>query len=47
MLVLEVKAASIAQLKARLEDVDYIFIDKLSMLSCYNLYNGQAQLKNH
>ena len=38
------EAMSIAQLKARLEGVDYIFIDEVSMLSCHDLYKISAKL---
>ncbi|HXP51396.1 MAG TPA: AAA family ATPase, partial [Bacteroidia bacterium] len=38
------EAASIAQLKARLEGVDYIFIDEVSMLSCHDLYTISSRL---
>ena len=38
------EATSIAQLKARLEGVDYIFIDEVSMLSCHDLYKISAKL---
>ena len=38
------EAASIAQLKTRLEGVDYIFIDEVSMLSCHDLYKICAKL---
>jgi hypothetical protein len=38
------EAASIAQLKARLEGVDYIFIDEVSMLSCHDMYKISAKL---
>jgi hypothetical protein len=35
---------NIAQVKAKLEGVDYIFIDEVSMLSCHDLYKINAQL---
>jgi hypothetical protein len=38
------EATSIAQLKARLEGVDCIFIDEVSMLSCHDLYKISAKL---
>jgi len=38
------EAATIAQVKARMEGVDYIFIDEVSMLSCHDLYNISAKL---
>jgi hypothetical protein len=38
------KATSIAQLKARLEGVDYIFIDEVFMLSCHDMYKISAKL---
>ena len=38
------EATSIAQLKARLEGVNYIFIDEVSMLSCHDLYKISAKL---
>ena len=37
-------ATNIAQLKARLEGVDYIFIDQVSMLSCHDFYKISAKL---
>ena len=40
----ENSANKIAQLKARLEGVVYIFIDEVSMLSCNDLYRISAQL---
>ena len=36
--------ASIAQVRARLEGVDYIFIDEVSMLACHDLYKISAKL---
>jgi hypothetical protein len=38
------EATSIAQLKARLEGVDYICIDEVSMLSCHDLYKISSKL---
>ena len=38
------EASAIAQLKARLEGVEYIFIDEVSMLSCHDLYKISARL---
>jgi len=38
------EAALIAQLKTRLEGIDYIFIDEVSMLSCHELYKISAKL---
>ena len=38
------EATSIAQLKARLQGVYYIFIDEVSMLSCHDLYKISAKL---
>ena len=38
------EATTIAQVKARMEGVDYIFIDEVSMLSCHDLYNISAKL---
>ena len=38
------EAANIAQLKAKLEGIDYIFIDEVSMLSCHDLYKISAKL---
>jgi hypothetical protein len=35
---------TIAQVKSKLEGVDYIFIDEVSMLSCHDLYKISAQL---
>ena len=35
---------SIAQLQARLEGVDYIFIDEVSMIACHELYKISSQL---
>ncbi|KAH7918710.1 hypothetical protein BV22DRAFT_1024132, partial [Leucogyrophana mollusca] len=37
-------SAAIARIRARLEGVDYIFIDEVSMLSCHDLYNVCSQL---
>jgi hypothetical protein len=38
------ETTNIAQLKARLEGVDYIFIDEVSMISCHDLYKISAKL---
>jgi len=37
-------STTIAQVKARLEGVDYIFIDEVSMLACHELYKISSQL---
>ena len=37
-------AAAIAQVQARLEGVDYIFIDEVSMVTCHDSYKISAQL---
>ena len=38
------EATSIAQVRARLDGVDYIFLDEVSMLSCHDMYKIAAQL---
>jgi PIF1 helicase. len=38
------ESVSVAQLKARLEGVDYIFIDEVSMIACHEMYNISSQL---
>ena len=38
------EAVNIAQVKMRLEGVDYIFIDEVSMLACHDMYKISAQL---
>ena len=38
-----VSAKAIAQVRARLDGVDYIFLDEVSMLSCRDLYKISAQ----
>ena len=38
------EATNIAQVKMKLEGVDYIFIDEVSMLACHDLYKISAQL---
>ena len=38
------EGVSIAQLKGRLEGVDYIFIDEVSMLSCQDMYRISSRL---
>src|SRR5947199_6652324 len=38
------EAATIAQVKSRLEGVDYIFLDEVSMLSCHDMYNISSKL---
>ena len=36
-------ARSLAQVKSRLDGVDYIFFDEVSMLSCRDMYKISAQ----
>src|SRR6266704_4699669 len=36
--------SAMAFVKARLDGVDYIFLDEVSMLSCHNLYKISAQI---
>ena len=38
------EAVNIAQVKMKLEGVNYIFIDEVSMLSCHDMYKILAQL---
>ena len=38
------EATSIAQLKGKLDGVEYIFIDEVSMLACHEMYKISAQL---
>jgi PIF1-like helicase len=38
-----VSAASLAQIRARLDGVDYIFLDEVSMISCRDMYKISAQ----
>jgi hypothetical protein len=38
------EARTIMQVKTKLEGVDYIFIDEISMVSCHHLYTISAQL---
>jgi len=38
-----ISANSLAQIRARLDGVDYIFLDEVSMLSCRDLYKISAQ----
>ena len=38
------ESASIAQLKIKLEGVDYIFIDEVSMVACHEMYKISARL---
>jgi len=38
------EATNIAQLKAKLEGIDCIFINEVSMLSCHDLYKISAKL---
>ena len=38
------EAVNIAQVKMRLEGVNYIFIDEVSMLACHDMYKISAQL---
>jgi hypothetical protein len=38
------KATTIAQVRTRLEGVDYLFIDEVSMLACHEMYKISAQL---
>ncbi|KAF8225922.1 hypothetical protein L208DRAFT_1125838, partial [Tricholoma matsutake] len=35
---------TIAQVKAQLDSVDYIFLDEVSMVACHDLYKISAQL---
>ena len=37
---------SMTKVRTRLDGVDYIFLDEVSMLSCHDLYNISAQLAN-
>ena len=36
--------STMAQVRSRLDGVDYIFLDEVSMISCYELYKISAQL---
>ncbi|KIJ96960.1 hypothetical protein K443DRAFT_49429, partial [Laccaria amethystina LaAM-08-1] len=36
--------STMAQVRSRLDGVDYIFLDEVSMMSCYELYKISAQL---
>ena len=38
-----VSAGTLAQIKARLDGVDYIFLDEVSMISCCDMYKISAQ----
>src|SRR5207253_5799052 len=38
------ESVSVAQLKARLEGVDYIFLDEVSMVACHAMYKISAQI---
>jgi hypothetical protein len=38
------QSVTIAQVRARLEGIDYIFIDEVSMLACHELYKISSQL---
>src|SRR6202021_3556329 len=38
------ESATIAQVRSRMEGVDYIFIDEVSMLSCHDMYKISSQL---
>ena len=38
------QAVTIAQVRARLEGVDYIFLDEVSMLACHDMYKISSQL---
>ena len=38
-----VSANTLAQIRARLDGVDYIFLDEVSMLSCHDLYKISKQ----
>jgi hypothetical protein len=38
------QATTIAQVRGRLEGIDYIFIDKVSMLACHEMYKISSQL---
>ena len=37
---------SMTKVRTRLDGVDYIFLDKVSMFSCHDIYNISAQLLN-
>jgi hypothetical protein len=37
-------ARSVAQIRARLNGVDYVFLDEVSMLSCHDMYRISAQM---
>src|SRR6266404_2848065 len=37
-------ARSVAQTRARLDGVDYVFLDEVSMLSCHDMYRISAQM---
>jgi PIF1-like helicase len=38
-----ISASSLANIRARLDGVDYIFLDEVSMLSCHDIYKISAQ----
>ena len=38
-----ISAKSLAQIRARLDGIDYIFLDEVSMLSCYDMYKISSQ----
>jgi ATP-dependent DNA helicase PIF1 len=38
-----ISAGTLTQVRARLDGVDYIFLDEISMVSCCNLYRISAQ----
>ncbi|KIM88987.1 hypothetical protein PILCRDRAFT_47293, partial [Piloderma croceum F 1598] len=38
-----ISASSLANIRARLDGVDYIFLDEVSMLSCRDIYKISAQ----
>ena len=38
------QAATIAQIRGRLEGIDYIFLDEVSMLACHEMYKISSQL---
>ena len=37
---------SMAKVRTRLDGVDHIFLDEVSILSCHDLYNISAELAN-
>jgi ATP-dependent DNA helicase PIF1 len=40
-----ISAGTLAQIRARLDGVNYIFLDKVSMVSCCDLYRISAQVE--